>query len=115
MLDQYQDIKSLIQRILAPDDPDISILKRARTIPDFQVFSRALLQGPGRLLDMRSSNRLITMAFIYGEHISLEQLNNLPVEAISAVLSVSNMAKVTSISICIGNVQGTPVQIAHAL
>lgn len=38
MLDQYQDITSLIQRILASDDP-------ARTLPNFHgVFPRALLQ-----------------------------------------------------------------------
>ncbi|KFY66523.1 hypothetical protein V496_02027 [Pseudogymnoascus sp. VKM F-4515 (FW-2607)] len=64
---------------------------------------------------MRSSNWLITMAFVNGEHLSLEQLNDLPVEAVSAVLGVYNMAKVTSISICIDNVQDTPAQLAHVL
>jgi hypothetical protein len=116
LLEQYQAITSLIQRILASEDPDISILKRARTMPNFrEVFSRVLLQDSARLLRIPSSDRLITMAFVNGEHPSLEQLSNLPVEAISAVLSAPSMAKITSISICINTVQGTPAQLAHAL
>ncbi|OBT44925.1 hypothetical protein VE00_04767 [Pseudogymnoascus sp. WSF 3629] len=116
VLDQYHATTSLIQRVLELEVPDMSILKQTRTMPHFQeIFSRALLQDPARLLTMDSSNRLITMAFLNGEHLSLEQLNNLPVEAISAILSAPNMAKVTSISICIDKVQGTPAQLAHAL
>ena len=116
LLDKYQATTSLIQRVLAMEDPDISVLKQARTMPNFQeVFSRALLQDQARLLSMRSSDRLIIMAFVNGEHLSLEQLNNLPVETISAILSVPKFAKVTSISICIDRVQGTPAQLAHAL
>ncbi|KFZ02230.1 hypothetical protein V500_00338 [Pseudogymnoascus sp. VKM F-4518 (FW-2643)] len=116
LLEHYQAITSLIQRILASEDPDISILKLARTMPNFrEVFSRVLLQDSARLLRIPSSDRLITMAFVNGEHLSLEQLSNLPVEAISAVLSAPSMAKITSISICINTVQGTPAQLAHAL
>lgn len=116
VLDQYQATTNLIQRVLELKEPDISILKQVRTMPHFQeIFSRALLQDPARLLTMHSSNRLITMAFLDGEHLSLEQLSNLPVEAISAILSAPNMAKVTSISICIDRVQGKPAQLAHAL
>ncbi|KFY05267.1 hypothetical protein O988_00130 [Pseudogymnoascus sp. VKM F-3808] len=116
LLDQYQATTTLIQRVLAMEDPDISILKQARTMPNFrEVFSRVLLQDQARLLSMRSSDRLIRMAFVNREHLSLEQLNNLPVEAISDILSVPKLAKVTSISICIDRVQGTPAQLAHAL
>ncbi|OBT85729.1 hypothetical protein VE02_05221 [Pseudogymnoascus sp. 03VT05] len=116
VLDQYRATTSLIQRILELEEPDMSVLKQARTMPHFQeIFSRVLLQDPARLLTMDSSNRLITMAFLNGEHLSLEQLINLPVEAISAILSAPNMAKVTSISICIDRVQGTPAQLVNAL
>lgn len=64
---------------------------------------------------MPLSNRLIAMAFINEEHLSLEQPQNLSVQAISAVLSEPEMANITSISICIDRVQGTPAQLAHAL
>jgi hypothetical protein len=86
----------------------MSIFDEVRTIPNFQdLLWRNLVQHSARVGvgSTRAAGQLIELAFAEQEHLSLEQLNPLSVEAIAAALSVPEMGKVTSVSLCINSIR----------
>ncbi|KAH8586863.1 hypothetical protein B0O99DRAFT_695071 [Bisporella sp. PMI_857] len=111
-----QAIRSLIQTTLDVETFDISIFDEVRTIPNFQeILWRSLLQNPARLGHTASAGQLIRLAFAEKEHIGLEQLGRLSVEALSAVFNVPEMQKVTSISLCIDAILNPSIELIDGL
>lgn len=111
-----QAITSLIQSTFNTDDFEMSIFDEVRTLPSFQdLLWRNLVQYSARLGNTRSAGQLIRLAFVDQEHLSLEQLNHLSAEAISAALDVSEMRNITSISLCIDSIRSTPAQLIDVL
>jgi hypothetical protein len=113
-----QAVRSLIHSTLDIEDFDMFTFDQVRAIPGFQdLLRRYLEQHWARLGSSRSVGQLIGLAFAGQEHLGLEQLKSISVEAISAALVEPKIGKatVTSISLCIDSIQGTPTQLVDVL
>ncbi|KAI1773228.1 hypothetical protein F4818DRAFT_121087 [Hypoxylon cercidicola] len=98
------------------EDFDMSIFDEVRAIPNFQDLLRhSLIEHSDWLGSAPLAGQLIRLAFANHEHLSLEQLEGLSAESMSAVLEVSEMEKITSISLCIDSIRSTPAQLVDVL
>ncbi|KAK3937290.1 hypothetical protein QBC46DRAFT_416520 [Diplogelasinospora grovesii] len=113
--DQAADAQ-LVQSTFDLHDFDVSILDEARAVPGFQErLQRTLVQHATRLGSTPSAGKLIRIAFAHRDHLSLERLSALSVDAVSAALGVAGMGPIASISLCVDRIAGTPAQLAAAL
>ncbi|KAH7403675.1 hypothetical protein BKA64DRAFT_744234 [Cadophora sp. MPI-SDFR-AT-0126] len=100
-----QAIRSLIESTLNVDSFDMSIFDYVRNIPNFQgILRRNLLHSSAKFGKARSAGQLIRLAFADKDHLSLEMLDTISTEALSAALKVADMSKIKSISVCIESI-----------
>lgn len=118
-MQQDQVTKSLIERILHLRDFDISVFDHVRHIPGFKALVQQVLQEcRDTLSDTRAVGRLIHLAYASPTgHLSLELLENLSANAVSAALGENLEASrtITSLSLCIDSIQSTPAELATVL
>ncbi|KAI1827832.1 hypothetical protein F4861DRAFT_291328 [Xylaria intraflava] len=109
-------ITKLVESTLGADDFDLSAFDLVRTLPDFQeILRRNVAKRSAQLGKTQSSGKLIRLAFTDKEHLGLETLPAVSVEAIGEALDVSGMSNLTSISLCIDNIIGTPARLVDTL
>lgn len=88
---------------------DMSIFDDVRNIPKFQEMLQGnLLNSPARFGKTGSSGQLLRLAFSDKEHLSLETVEEISVEALSAALAVPETQKIKSISLCIETILNPP-------
>ncbi|KAI8953887.1 hypothetical protein F4801DRAFT_588056 [Xylaria longipes] len=118
-IQQDQATKSLIQKTLHLDDFDISVFDHVRHLPGFKALVQQVLQGcRGTLDDTHAVGRLIRLAYTQHDgHLSLELLENLSANTVSAALDDNLEAggTITSLSLCIDSIYSTPAELATAL
>jgi hypothetical protein len=113
---KYQPLMRLVENALELDVFDEPAFEAAYSFPGFRDFLRLYLVKCSEQLGCTcSTGQLLLFAFTKGEHLSLELLNNLSVEAIAAALSQTTGGQVISISICLDKVRGTPAQLIDTL
>lgn len=120
---KYQAIGRLIQEIQNMDDLDVTILNEVRDLPGFTDSLRHnLLQNSDRIGNTRAAGRLLRLAFVQNGHLGLEGLKHVPAQGIRAALDYGPQTGVpqtdgpiTSLSLCLDCVRGTPAQLAHSL
>ncbi|KAK8116696.1 uncharacterized protein PG998_004977 [Apiospora kogelbergensis] len=120
---KYQAIGRLIQETQNMDDLDVTILNEVRDLPGFTDSLRHnMLQNPDRIGNTRAAGRLLRLAFVQNGHLGLEGLKNVPAQGIWAALDDGPQTGVpqtdgpiTSLSLCLDCVRGTPAQLAHSL
>lgn len=118
---KYQAIRGLIEATQDADDLDTATLNEVRGLPGFtDSLRQALLQNSDRLGNTRAAGRLLRFAFSKNGHLGLEGLRNVPAEGIPAALEdgpetgVSQAdGPITSLSLCVDCIRGTPAQLAH--
>ncbi|KAK8102061.1 hypothetical protein PG984_015207 [Apiospora sp. TS-2023a] len=110
---KYQAIGRLTQETQNMDDLDITILNEVRSLPGFaDSLRKNLLQNSDKLGNTRAAGRLLRIAFAQNGHLGLEGLRNVPAVGISAALEDG---PITSLSLCLDCVRGTPAQLADTL
>ncbi|KAI0542536.1 hypothetical protein GGR58DRAFT_452685 [Xylaria digitata] len=118
-MQQDQATKSLIQQTLHLGDFDISVFNHVRHLPGFNALVQEVLQGcRDTLNDTRAISRLIHLAYTrHDGSLSLELLGNLTPNTVSAALDDNLEAggTITSLSLCIDSIHGTPAELATAL
>ncbi|KAK8062916.1 hypothetical protein PG997_015013, partial [Apiospora hydei] len=120
---KYQAIGRLIQETQNMDDLDVTVLNEVRDLPGFTDSLRHnLLQNSNRIGNTRAAGRLLRLAFVQNGHLGLEGLKNVPAQGIWAALDDGPQTGVpqtdgpiTSLSLCLDCVRGTPAQLAHSL
>ncbi|KAF2966405.1 hypothetical protein GQX73_g7187 [Xylaria multiplex] len=116
---QDQAIKSLIQQTLHSDDFDISVFNHVRHLPSFKALVQEALQGHRDTLnDTRAIGRLIRIAYTRDDDsLGLELLGNLTPNIVSVALddNLETDETITSLSLCIDSIHGTPAELATAL
>ncbi|KAK7972343.1 hypothetical protein PG988_006477 [Apiospora saccharicola] len=120
---KHQAIGRLTLETQNMDDLDITILNEVRSLPGFADSLRQnLLQNSDKLGNTRAAGRLLRIAFAQNGHLGLEGLRNVPAVGISAALEDGPQTGVpqgdgpiTSLSLCLDCVRGTPAQLADAL
>ncbi|PVH75070.1 hypothetical protein DL98DRAFT_575225 [Cadophora sp. DSE1049] len=111
-----QAIRSLIQSTINVDNFDISILNDVRKVPNFkEMLQRNLLQHSKRLVNTQSAGLLLRLAFDDGEHLSLERLNDISVEAISRAMNIPELGTITSISLCTSTIRNLSTGLIEGL
>ncbi|RWA05968.1 hypothetical protein EKO27_g9138 [Xylaria grammica] len=112
--DEDRSVIKLVDKVFDADDFDISAFNSVRALSNFQeILRRTLIKYSARLDGTQSSGKLIQLAFVDENHLGLETLPVVSVEAIAGALSVSK--NVTSISICVESLLGAPVQLINTL
>ncbi|KAG4430511.1 hypothetical protein IFR05_013997 [Cadophora sp. M221] len=95
---------------------DMSMFGDIRNIPHFQeMLQRNLLQNSAPLGNNRSASQLIRLAFADQDHLRLELLNNISVQALSAALEFSRLPGVISMSLCIESITEPSIELIDAL
>ncbi|KAK6827465.1 hypothetical protein PG987_010806 [Apiospora arundinis] len=120
---KYQAIGRLIQETQCMDDLDVTILNEVRDLPGFTDSLRNnLLQNSDRIGNTPAAGRLLRLAFVQNGHLGLEGLKNVPAQGIGVALDDGPQTGVpqtdgpiTSLSLCLDCVRGTPAQLAHSL
>ncbi|KAK6853787.1 hypothetical protein PG995_010599 [Apiospora arundinis] len=120
---KYQAIGRLIQETQNLDDLDVGILNEVRDLPGFTDSLRHnLLQNSDRIGNTRAAGRLLRLAFVQNGHLGLEGLKNVPAQGIGTALDDGPQTGVpqidgpiTSLSLCLDCIRGTPAQLAHSL
>ncbi|KAK7959161.1 uncharacterized protein PG986_004015 [Apiospora aurea] len=120
---KHQAIGRLIRETQNMDDLDVTILNQVRGLAGFTDSLRLnLLQKPDRIGNTRAAGRLLRLAFVQNGHLGLEGLKNVPAQGIWAALDDGPQTGVpqtdgpiTSLSLCLDCVRGTPAQLAYSL
>ncbi|KAK8037686.1 hypothetical protein PG991_001032 [Apiospora marii] len=120
---KYQAIRRLIQATQDMDDLDVTVLNEVRGLPGFTDSLRhTLLQTSDRLGNTIAAGRLLRFAFAKNGHLGLEEFKHVPAAGISAALEEGPKTgvpqvdgSVTSLSLCLDCVRGTPAQFANSL
>ncbi|PVH78319.1 hypothetical protein DL98DRAFT_635745 [Cadophora sp. DSE1049] len=111
-----QAIRSLIESTLSVDSFDMSIFDDVRNIPNFQeMLRRNLLQSPAKFGKTRSAGQLVHLAFTDKDHLSLETLDGIATEALSAALKVAEMPNIRSVSICIESILDPSIELLDVI
>ena len=98
------------------DSFDMSIFDDVRNIPNFQERLRSnILKSPAKFGITRSAGQLLRLAFSEKEHLGLETLDGISVEALSAALSITGMQKIKSISLCIESITDPSIDLLDVL
>ncbi|KAH7369721.1 hypothetical protein BKA65DRAFT_531522 [Rhexocercosporidium sp. MPI-PUGE-AT-0058] len=111
-----QAIRSLFQSTIDVENFNISIFDDVRKVPNFkEMLQRNLLQYSNRLGNTQSAGILLRLAFADGEHLYLEQLDNISVEAISAAVNIPELGTISSISICTSTMRNLSPKLMEGL
>ncbi|KAH7383137.1 hypothetical protein BKA64DRAFT_178636 [Cadophora sp. MPI-SDFR-AT-0126] len=101
-----QAIRSLFQSTIDVDSFGISMFDDVRKVPNFkEMLQRNLLQYSKRLGNTSSAGLLLRLAFEDGEHLSLERLEDISVEAISAAVNYPEIGTISSLSLCVSSIR----------
>lgn len=118
-MQQDEVTKSVIQKALHCDDFDISVFDHVRHLPGFKAPVQQVPQECRDTLgDTRAVGRLIRLASIrHDGHLNLELLEKLSANIVSIALDGNREAggTITSLSLCIDSIDGTPDELATAL
>lgn len=79
------------------------------------MLQRNLLQYSNRLGNTQSAGILLRLAFADGEHLCLEQLDDISVEAISAAVNIPELGTISSISICTSTMRNLSPELMEGL
>ncbi|KAH6725006.1 hypothetical protein BKA61DRAFT_41595 [Leptodontidium sp. MPI-SDFR-AT-0119] len=111
-----QAIRSLFQSTIDIDNFDISIFDNVRKVPNFkEMLQRNLLQYSPRLGNTSSAGLLLRLAFEDREHLSLERLEDISVEAISAAVNYLEIGTISSVSLCISSIRNLSTELIEGL
>ncbi|KAH7416904.1 hypothetical protein BKA64DRAFT_656487 [Cadophora sp. MPI-SDFR-AT-0126] len=111
-----QAIRSLFQSTIDVENFNISIFDDVRKVPNFkEMLQRNLLQYSNRLGNTQSAGILLRLAFADGEHLCLEQLDDISVEAISAAVNIPELGTISSISICTSTMRNLSPELMEGL
>lgn len=123
---QSQLTTQLIQRVIDLNHINESVLTEVRSIPNFKGLLRHHLirhhsDGLARSPSTQCIGQLVRLAFTHNNHLSLEQLKHFSTDLILVAWNVLDRIdndsnnKLTSVSLCVDSVQGTPAELADII